>query len=344
MKTLQIAAYGAPLVLAETPKPVAQGREVVVRVAHCGMCHSDLHIHSGGFTIGGGQVQSIAGSHALPFTLGHEIEGVVDDVGAEAVLPEGMAVGSRVAVYPWIGCGQCAACGRGEENLCEAQQALGIQVDGGYAEYVKVPEGRYLLPAEGLAAGQAGLLMCSGLTAFAALQRLRVAAGDAWLLIGAGGVGLTALGLAQAMGLPAPHVADSNPAAREAALAAGAASAVAPEDASLQGMGFAATLDFVGTEATVGLSLRVLCKGGAAVVVGLYGGLLMLPVLQVPVRQLRIEGSLTGTLEQARALLELVRKAGLAPITHQHRRLEDGAAAMEDLRERRIVGRIVLGA
>jgi D-arabinose 1-dehydrogenase-like Zn-dependent alcohol dehydrogenase len=350
MKALQITAYGAPLALNDIPTPSPQGRQVSVRVTSCGMCHSDLHIHSGGFTIGAGQVQSIAESHTLPFTLGHEIEGVLAAAGPDAVLPPGIEIGTRCAVYPWIGCGQCPACRRGEEQICDTPASLGIRAPGGYAESVLVPDARYLLPAQGLSPGHAGLLMCSGLTAYAALRRLGLPpqAADPWLLLGAGGLGLTAIALARALGLPAPHVAETNPAARAAARNAGATAAWDPTDPSATQAalaatgGFAAALDFVGTETTLGTALATLRKGGAAVVVGLFGGLLPLPVLQLPARQLRLEGVFTGTLAQAHELLDLVRRANVPPVPIVHRALAGGAAALDELRERRVVGRIVL--
>jgi D-arabinose 1-dehydrogenase-like Zn-dependent alcohol dehydrogenase len=349
VKALQITAYGAPLAYQDVPRPVPSGGQVVLRVTNCGMCHSDVHLHSGSFNIGGGQTQSVARNHTLPFTMGHEIEGVVAEIGPDAELPAGVAAGTRCAVYPWIGCGKCAACRRGEEQLCDAPAALGVQAAGGYADFVVVPHGRYLLPAEGLAPGHAGLLMCSGLTAYAAVLRMRLAGpAEPWLLIGAGGLGLTALSLARGMGLAPPHVADSGDAARAAALREGAAGAFEPTAEALKdvraaiGGGFAGAIDFVGTEATTGLAIAAVRRGGAAVIVGLYGGLLNLPIMQFPLRQLRLEGSFTGTLPQARDLLDLVRRANIPPIPLQHRNLAEGDAALDDLRERRIVGRVLL--
>jgi D-arabinose 1-dehydrogenase-like Zn-dependent alcohol dehydrogenase len=349
VKALQITEYGAPLTYREVPRPVPTGSQVLVRVTNCGMCHSDVHLHSGSFNIGGGQSQSIARNHTLPFTMGHEIEGVVAETGPEAELPAGVAPGTRCAVYPWIGCGKCAACLRGEEQLCDAPVALGVQAAGGYADFVLVPHGRYLLPAEGLAPGHAGLLMCSGLTAYGAVLRMHLhGPDDPWLLIGAGGLGLTALSLARGMGLAPPHVADSGEAARATALQQGAAASFEPTADALKearasvGGGFSGAIDFVGTETTAALAISAVRRGGAVIVVGLYGGLLTIPLMQFPLRQLRLEGSFTGTLPQARDLLDLVRRAGIAPIPVQHRKLAEGDAALDDLRERRVVGRVVL--
>jgi D-arabinose 1-dehydrogenase-like Zn-dependent alcohol dehydrogenase len=349
VKALQITEYGAPLAYRDVPRPMPMGTQILVRVTNCGMCHSDVHLHSGSFNIGGGQSQSIARNHTLPFTMGHEIEGVVAETGPDAELPAGITRGTRCAVYPWIGCGKCAACLRGEEQLCDAPAALGVQAAGGYADFVLIPHGRYLLPAEGLVPGHAGLLMCSGLTAYGAVLRMHLSGpADPWLLIGAGGLGLTALSLARGMGLAAPHVADSGEAARATALKQGAAAAFEPTADALKaaratvGGGFAGAIDFVGTEVTTGLAISAVRRAAAVIVVGLYGGLLTIPLMQFPLRQLRLEGSFTGTLPQARDLLDLVRRAGIPPIPVQHRPLADGDAALDDLRERRVVGRVVL--
>jgi D-arabinose 1-dehydrogenase-like Zn-dependent alcohol dehydrogenase len=143
-------------------------------------------------------------------------------------------------------------------------------------------------------------------------------------------------------------VADSGEAARATALKQGAAASFEPTADALKaarasaGGGFAGAIDFVGTEATAALAIGAVRRGGAVIVVGLYGGLLTVPLMQFPLRQLRLEGSFTGTLPQARDLLDLVRRAGIAPIPVQHRKLAEGDAALDDLRERRVVGRVVL--
>ena len=111
----------------------------------------------------------ITKDRTLPFTLGHEIAGVIEAAGDAA---DGAVVGHRVAVYPWIGCGKCAACRAGNENLCSDHHHLGVAVDGGYATHVLVPHPRYLLDYAPLSPFFAGPLMCSGLTAYAPLKRL----------------------------------------------------------------------------------------------------------------------------------------------------------------------------
>ncbi|HVL55687.1 MAG TPA: alcohol dehydrogenase catalytic domain-containing protein, partial [Burkholderiaceae bacterium] len=125
------------------------GREVTVRVTHCGICHSDLHFHAGGFDMGGGRMSSFERAGVkLPVTMGHEIAGEVVETGAEVT---DVAVGDRVVVYPWLGCGACALCARGDDHLCPKQaRHLGLYLPGGYADLVRVPHDRYLVRSGGL--------------------------------------------------------------------------------------------------------------------------------------------------------------------------------------------------
>ena len=159
-----------------------------MRIERCGVCHSDLHLQDGYFSLGADKKLDVRAGRTLPFTLGHEIAGVIERVGSDA---DPAIVGRRVAVYPWIGCGTCAACRGGEENLCGNNRYLGVAADGGFATHVLVPDQRYLLDYAPLSANFAGPLMCSGLTAYAALKRhtSRPERGPV-LLIGLGGVGM----------------------------------------------------------------------------------------------------------------------------------------------------------
>src|SRR5262249_22012839 len=151
----------------------------------------------GYFALGGDKRLDITKDRALPFTLGHEIAGVVEAVGESA---DGSSIGREVAVYPWIGCGACPACCASEENMCSKHHHLGVAVDGGFATYVLVPHPRYLLDHTPLPATFAGPLMCSGLTAYNALKQLgNRAEREPVLLVGLGGVGMTGLALARAL-------------------------------------------------------------------------------------------------------------------------------------------------
>ena len=341
-----LVAYGAPLceTVADTPAP--RGTEVLVRIERCGVCHSDLHVQDGYFKLGGDKMLDITKGRALPFTLGHEIAGVVERAGPDAA---GAKVGDKVAVFPWIGCGQCIPCRHGEENNCAASRHLGINLDGGYASHVLVPHPRYLIDYAPLTASFAGALMCSGLTSYAALQRLtdRADRGPV-LLIGLGGVGSMGFAFARALFGTAPLVADIDAAKRSAALAAGAAGAFDPADPGARKAvlsasgGVYAVADFVGSDSSLAFATGVLARGGKVVITGLLGGGFSTAVAMFPIKAMTIEGTLTGTLAQAREVIALARSGKIAPIAIRERPMRDAQAALDDLRGGKVAGRVVL--
>ncbi len=341
-----LVAYGQPLCETVVDCPAPQGTEVLVRVERCGVCHSDLHIHDGYFELGGDRKLDITKDRALPFTLGHEIAGVIESVGEAA---QGARVGERIAVYPWIGCAKCAACLAGDENLCSAHRHLGISVDGGYASHVLVPHPRYLLDYAPLSASFAAPLMCSGLTAYAALQRLTERAErGAVLLVGLGGVGMMGLSIARALFSDPPLVADIDAEKRKAALAAGAAAAYDPADPQARRAILSATggvlgvCDFVGSDKSLQFATSVLARGGKVVVTGLLGGTFSMAAAMFAIKAMTIEGTLTGTLAEARELLDLARDGKVTPIPTRDRPFDQAQAALDDLRAGRVVGRTVL--
>jgi D-arabinose 1-dehydrogenase-like Zn-dependent alcohol dehydrogenase len=193
--------------------------------------------------------------------------------------------------------------------------------------------------------------MCSGLTAYAALKRLaqHAARGPA-LLVGLGGVGMMGLALARAMFPFAPLAADIDAKKREAALAAGAAAAFDPADPAARKAILAATggvfaaCDFVGSDRSLQFALGALAKGGKIVVTGLIGGIYTTPIAMFPLRAMTIEGTLVGRLDEAREMLALARAGKVAPVPVAERPLAAAQASLDDLRNGRIVGRVVLTA
>jgi len=346
MHRQSLIAYGQPLSETVVDCPAPRGSEVVVRIERCGVCHSDVHLQDGHFLLGGDKRLDITKDRPLPFTLGHEIAGVVEDTGSEA---DRAIIGRRVAVYPWIGCGVCAACRAGEENLCLAPRHLGVTVDGGFATHVLVPHPRYLLDYAPLPSSFAAALMCSGLTAYGALKKLtgRPERGPV-LLIGIGGVGAMGLAIARALFREAPIVADTDPEKRKAALAAGAAQALDPADPQARRAvmgstgGLFAACDFVGSDKSLQFATGVLARGGKLVVTGLLGGGFSIPAAMFALKAMTIEGSLTGTLADARELVDLARSGKVKPIQTHDRPLGEAQAALDDLRAGRVVGRTVL--
>src|SRR5512134_4065837 len=189
MKAAVCEAFGKPLVLSEVPAPSPEPREVLIRVAGCGVCHSDLHLVDGDWKDWG---------TPLPIIPGHEVTGIVEKAGAEVV---SLSPGDRVGV-PWMqfACGECAPCRAGAEMLCAAQKSTGVTVNGGYAEFVKAPAAfRHRMP-EGLDLVDAAPLLCAGITVFAPLRRAGNLAGKTVAVAGIGGLGHLGVRMAAAMG------------------------------------------------------------------------------------------------------------------------------------------------
>ena len=279
-----IVEFGAPLKRVEAPTPEPKGTEVLLKVRNAGVCHSDVHIHDGFFDLGGGNKLPMT-ALKLPHTLGHEIEGDVVALGPEA---HGVKIGDRRAAFPWIGCGQCAACLRGEENLCTRPRQLGCSpgVAGGYATHVLVPHPRYLLDYGSTPPALAAAYMCSGLTAFGAIKKVgKLGLGDQIVILGCGGVGMMGIEFARALTGKGPIVTDIDDGRLEAAKKAGAVASYntkAPDAAKTliadtKG-GAYAVVDFVGSEQSFAFANAAIRKGGRIIMVGLFGGSMSMPL------------------------------------------------------------------
>ena len=347
LRAYRLAQFGQELVAADLPLPQPTGRQVLLRVEACGVCHSDLHIWDGYWDLGNGRkLPAALGGKILPLTMGHEVVGTVEACGSDARLP----AGARRLVYPWIGCHACAVCAAGQEHLCQGKsQALGIFVDGGYATHILVPDERYLLGIGDLPPAAAATLACAGLTAYSALKKAGHLAADAPLLImGAGGVGLTAIALAEAVTGMKPIVAEIDASRRAAALAAGAAQVIDPAEADAgkallrASGGMAVAIDFVGASASFEFAYASLRKGGHLVLVGLLGGAVSLSLPLHVMRAVSVAGSYVGSLDELRELVELVQRLHPAPLPTTKRPLAEASAALADLKGGRVVGRQIL--
>ncbi len=349
MKSYRLTGFRNPLEQHSGPIPEPQGRGVLLKVAASGICHSDVHIWEGGYNIGHGKMYSVMdkGGVALPLTMGHEVAGVALKAGPEA---SAVALGRPYLVFPWIGCGECATCKAGDEHLCNKSRALGIFQDGGYADHILVPDARYLLDLDGLDPVTTAPYACSGLTAFSALKK----AGDLIhsepiAVIGAGGLGLMAVGLLKALGGRGAVVVDIDEDKRKAAVAAGALAAVDGKagDASNQiaraaGVRPRFVVDFVGSEASAALAFNAVAKGGRIVMVGLFGGAAPWSLPMIPLKAVTIQGSYVGNLAELRELVDLVRSKSVPPIPIMRAPLERADQMLGSLREGKVVGRVVL--
>jgi propanol-preferring alcohol dehydrogenase len=185
-----------PLELREVPKPTVGPGDVLVRIKAAGICHSDAHYRAGKSPV-----------RPLPMTLGHEIAGVIEAVGAQV---KTIRVGDRVCLHYLISCGDCYYCSQGSEQFCIRGSMLGHYTDGGYAEYIAVPERNAVLLPEEIPFEQGAILMCSSATSFHALRKARLAAGETVAVFGVGGLGISAVQLAQAFGALDVYAVDIN--------------------------------------------------------------------------------------------------------------------------------------
>lgn len=189
MKAAVCESFGRPLVLSEVPTPDPGPRDVLVRVAGCGVCHSDLHLVDGDWKDWG---------TPLPIIPGHEVTGIVEKAGSDV---ETFSPGDRVGV-PWMqfACGNCPPCRAGAEMLCASQKSTGITVNGGYAEFVTAPAAFAHRIPDRLDLVDAAPLLCGGITVFAPLRREGNLAGKTVAVAGIGGLGHLAIRMADAMG------------------------------------------------------------------------------------------------------------------------------------------------
>jgi propanol-preferring alcohol dehydrogenase len=317
MRSFQVCQCGAPLQMNEAEAPKPSGTQVLLKMLAAGVCHSDLHIWDGYYEIGGGKKLMLADRGIkLPLTMGHENVGEVVAVGPDA---KDVKVGDVRLVNPWMGCGECKVCRRGDENI------------------------------SGLKPTDAAPLACSGVTAFSALKKIPTLKDEAVVVIGAGGVGLMGVTLAKKMGAKDVIIVDIDAAKRDAALKAGATKAVdgSAADAVQQiqgatGGGAWGVVDFVGSGQTVNLAVNSAIKGGTVVIVGLYGGDITMPTPYFPLRALTVRGSYVGSQTEMAELIDLVKRTGLPPVPIKTRPLEEVNATLNDLRAGKIVGRVVL--
>jgi propanol-preferring alcohol dehydrogenase len=169
MRSARIVKPNEALEVQELETPKAKGSQVLIKVQSSGVCHSDIHLWEGGYEgIEGQFLKTTDRGVKYPLTPGHEIAGIVDNLGEEA---QGFTKNEKVLVYPWIGEGLCPACRAGEENLCDKPRSLGVYMEGGYADYVLVPSYKYLLKMdEEMNTDASATLSCSALTAYGAVK------------------------------------------------------------------------------------------------------------------------------------------------------------------------------
>ena len=305
MKAIQLVEIGAPLEDAEVSLPDIGASEVLVRVAACGICHSDAHYRAG-----------ISPIDSLPVTLGHEVAGRVETVGRDV---HHVSSGDRVHVHYLVSCGCCDFCRRGHEQFCSKGQMIGKHRDGGYAEFIKVP-GRnvFLLPDE-IPFEHGAIMMCSSASALHALNKARLKSDERVAIFGFGGLGFSALQLARAFGCGEVYVVDIIP-GKLASIATfdGIAIDATAEDPVEQireatdGKGVDVSIELVGSAITMGQVVRCLGFFGRAALVGLSAeSMSVLPYTEVINKEVEIIGVSDHLAAELPLLMEFARNGKL---------------------------------
>lgn len=265
MRAVRLERPGQPVALHEVPVPAIGAGDVLVRVRAAGICHSDVHYRAGRSRV-----------EPLPLTLGHEVAGDVVAVGSAVRTRK---VGDRVCLHYLVICGQCEHCAAGREQFCTTGLMLGHFTDGGWAEYIVVPERNAVRLPDTVSYEHGAVMMCSSSTSLHALRKGRCAAGDTVLVVGAGGLGMSAIQIARQLGASQVVAADRD--ARKLALAqrlgatpldtTGLTPAMAADAvrALTDGRGVDVAVELVGHADTVQLALKSVAPLGRAVVVGL---------------------------------------------------------------------------
>ena len=287
MRAVRIVAPHSPLVDADLPEPQSGDVEVRIDIRACGICRSDAHYRAG------------FGNAPLPRTPGHEIAGVVSAVGPHVT---DLAIGDRVAVHYLLSCKTCDACRESGEAFCERGAMIGKHVDGGYAESIVVPAWNAIPIPPSLSFEVAALMMCSTATAYHALRAGGMAAGKRVAIVGFGGLGVSALELALALGAKSVTALDVVPEKLARAKALGAT------DSDV----FDLALDFAGDPETAVAALRRLAPKGTLVLVALADApLLFDPYRDVLARERRIAGCSDHLREELFELMELAARGAI---------------------------------
>jgi len=331
MKAVMLRAPGAPVEVAEIPRPEPGPGEVLLRMEACGVCHSDVFI------------SERPKLPRAPLVLGHEGVGRIARLGAGV---SQWRAGDRVGMsFLYRACGGCEFCASGRETCCPQQVQTGYTADGALAEYAVADAGFIARIPDGLDPLQAAPLCCAGLTAYKALHTAGLKQGEWVAIFGAGGLGHLAIQQARRMGLRVAVV-DVAPEKLEQARALGADMVIngavhKPREVLGSVGGAAAALTLTGAPAAIEQAYQALKPNGILVLVGLSPEPFPLPVVKTVLQGLRIAGTLVGTRDDLREVLRL----GAAGCLRAHTeacRLEDVPEVIERMKEGKQLGRAVV--
>ncbi|MFV1987204.1 MAG: zinc-binding dehydrogenase [Gemmatimonadota bacterium] len=329
MKAAIFHGSGKPLTVEDVPAPEPSADEVLIRVAGCGVCHTDLHYLDHGTPT----------FKAPPMILGHEVSGVIEEAGSDT---DGFAPGDRVLAAAVLSCGTCEACRIGRENICENSVMLGNHTDGGYAELIAVrAKDVFHLPEE-IPLVEGSVIADAITTPYhAVVNRGRVTPGDRVVVVGCGGVGLNVIQMAVAVGASviAVDIAESRLEWAErlgatAVIDSGAVERVDKEVRRLTGGGAHVAFEVVGKASTQETALSCLRTGGRLVLVGYSPEKMSLNAGRVMFREMEVVGSLGCRPVDYPRVIEMVRQGRVRVtdlVTHRYA-LDDIADAFDAAR------------
>jgi 2-desacetyl-2-hydroxyethyl bacteriochlorophyllide A dehydrogenase len=302
MKAVRFVGINQPLQMQDVPVPEIGERDVLVRVKAAGICHSDAHYRAG-----------VSPVHPVPLTLGHEVAGVIEKVGAQVT---NVKVGDRVCLHYNISCGDCYHCSTGNDQFCESVLMIGHYTNGGFAEYIAVPARNAIPLPDEIPFEQGATLMCASATSFHALRKSRLKAGERIAIFGAGGLGQSAVQLAKAFGALEVYAVDINEEKLELARQYGAipvnAKQVNPVDEIkhlTQGKGVDVAIEMIGLQGTMRQAVQVAGVMARVVIVGLSDRLLEIhPYTELIGNELELIGSNDHHLQELPLLVEMARK------------------------------------
>lgn len=325
--------------LEDIPNPtIDKGTDVIVRIGGAGVCRTDLHVVEG---LWRSRVQV-----ELPYVMGHENAGWVEDVGKEV---QGIKRGDSVICHPRVTCGHDLASRRGDDMHATDAVFPGIDTNGGYAELLKTSERALVKLSSTLAPKDVAPYADAGLTAYRAAKKAsrHLLPGQFAVIIGAGGLGHIGIQVLRALCAATIIVVDRAPAALELAKKVGADHTVVADSHSVEavlalthGMGAEAVIDFVGEGDAVSAGLAMTRNAGYYYVVG-YGGELRIPTIELISTEKTIVGNLVGTYPELVELMELADR-GRVDLSTQEYKLSDANRALHDLKAGKIRGRAVL--
>jgi propanol-preferring alcohol dehydrogenase len=304
MKAVRLTAVGSPLEEQGIELPNVGRRDVLIRIRAAGICHSDAHYRAG-----------ISPVNRLPLTLGHEASGVIETIGADV---KNFTVGDRVCLHYLVTCGTCAFCRAGNEQFCPTAEMIGKHRDGGYAEFIAVPERSVFRLPDEIPFEEGAILMCSSATSLHALNKTRLRAGETVAIFGVGGLGISAIQLARHLGAAKVFAVDINPRKLELAESFGAsavnAAAADPIDQlrkMTNGRGVDVALELVGLPLTMRQAVQSLATLGRAAVVGLSADSFeVAPYSELITKEAEVIGVSDHLASEIPILLELARGPG----------------------------------